>query len=289
MREPALVAGSFASGTPPGSRQLFSRSYDALGRLTGETSSFGTIGYLYDAAGRRTRMTWPDGFYVDYDHLVTGEVSAIRENGATSGAGVLGTYAYDDSGRRTLLTRGNNSTTNYSYDNVSRLSQLVQGLNGTASDVTFDYSYNPAGEIASTTRSNDAYAYTGHANANVTTSVNGLNQVTAIGGAGVTHDGNGNVDSVPAAGSLTGGARSFGYNSDNQLTVVSDGSTFLETMPDSLERLHRYYDGSANRWFLYDGDQLIEETNSSAIGAGNIRRYTCMKRGPIVQPVEHRR
>ena len=55
----------------------------------------------YDLAGRRTRLTWPDSFYVDYDHLVTGEVSAVRENGATSGVGVLATYAYDDLGRRT--------------------------------------------------------------------------------------------------------------------------------------------------------------------------------------------
>ena len=56
----------------------------------------------YDLAGRRTRLTWPgSALYVDYDHLVTGEVSAIRENGATSGIGVLATYAYDDLGRRT--------------------------------------------------------------------------------------------------------------------------------------------------------------------------------------------
>jgi YD repeat-containing protein len=37
---------------------------------------------------------------VNFDHLVTGEVSKVRENGATSGVGVLATYAYDDQGRR---------------------------------------------------------------------------------------------------------------------------------------------------------------------------------------------
>jgi hypothetical protein len=35
-------------------------------------------------------LTWNDC----YDYLVTFEVSAIRENGATSGAGVLATFAY---------------------------------------------------------------------------------------------------------------------------------------------------------------------------------------------------
>jgi len=56
----------------------------------------------YDLAGRRTRLTWNDGFYVTYDHLVTGETSAIKESGTTS----LATFAYDDLGRRTMLTRG---------------------------------------------------------------------------------------------------------------------------------------------------------------------------------------
>lgn len=61
---------------------------------------YGTTSFQYDAAGRRTRMTWPGSptLYVDYDHLVTGEVTAIRKNGAASGVGVLATFAYDDLG-----------------------------------------------------------------------------------------------------------------------------------------------------------------------------------------------
>jgi hypothetical protein len=38
----------------------------------------------WDIGGRRTRIAHPDGFYVDQDYLVTGETTAIRENGATS-------------------------------------------------------------------------------------------------------------------------------------------------------------------------------------------------------------
>ncbi|MBL7470996.1 hypothetical protein INQ17_24340, partial [Escherichia coli] len=75
--------------------------YDALGRLTSEAQPFGTISYQYDLAGRRARMNWWDGFYVDYDYLTTGEMTAIRENGATSGVGVLASYSYDQLGRRT--------------------------------------------------------------------------------------------------------------------------------------------------------------------------------------------
>jgi hypothetical protein len=51
---------------------------------------------LRTGIGRRARLQHPDGFYVDYDHLVTGETWKVRENGATSGVGVLATFAYDN-------------------------------------------------------------------------------------------------------------------------------------------------------------------------------------------------
>jgi hypothetical protein len=150
-------------------------------------------------------------------------------------------------------------------------SGLTQDLNGSGSDVTFGYSYNPAGEIASHTRSNDAYSYTGHANANVTTAVNGVNQATTIGGSSFTHDSNGNVASVPAAGSLTGAARSFAYDSANALIAVSGTGAYQEMSQDSLDRLLSYYDGTNYRFFLYDGQQLVAETNNA--GNAIARRY----------------
>ena len=119
---------------------------------------FGSMSYQYDLAGNRTAQVWNDGFYVTYDHLVTGEMTAIRENGAASGVGVLATYSYDDLGRRTGIARGNGTTTSYGYDTVSRLSSLGQDLAGTAYDLSLGFSYNPANQIAGMTRSNDAYA-----------------------------------------------------------------------------------------------------------------------------------
>ena len=43
-------------------------------------------------------------------------MSKIRENGATSGVGVLGTYAYDDLGRRTSLDSRQRRRHDYGYD-----------------------------------------------------------------------------------------------------------------------------------------------------------------------------
>jgi len=53
---------------------------------------------------------------------------------------------------------------------------------------------------------------------------------------------------------VTGTARIFEHNADNALVAATDSSGGRqEMMPDSLERLHRYYDGGANRWLIYDG------------------------------------
>lgn len=235
-----------------GSHSL-SFTFDALGRNLTQVSPLGTASSQFDAAGRRTRLTYPgSGLYVDYDYLVTGDMSVIRENGATSGAGVLATYAYDSLGRRTSLTRGNGTVTSYDYDPVSRLDELVQNLDGTTSDLTLTFIRSPSGQIASTSRSNDNYAYTRLANANVTDSHNGLNQLTANGGTSLNHDARGNISTV--------GSSSYGYTSENML-VSGPGSVTLSY--DPLLRLYQTT-GSATTRFAYDGHSLIAEYDGSS-------------------------
>lgn len=83
---------SFAGG------QTLSFTWDALSRNLSQSSPLGTVGFQYDLAGRRTRITWPDNVYAQYDYSLYGEVTAIRENGASSGAGVLGSTPMITSG-----------------------------------------------------------------------------------------------------------------------------------------------------------------------------------------------
>ena len=150
------------------SAQTLTFGFDALGRNTGQVGPRGTVSYAYDLAGRRTSMTYPDsGLIVGYVYDVASDLTEVRENPSGSNT-LLASYAYNDRGLRTGISRGNSASTSYSYDNVSRLTQLVQDLHNSGSDLTLDFTRNPAGEIAGTTRSNDSYAYTGHANANVT-------------------------------------------------------------------------------------------------------------------------
>jgi YD repeat-containing protein len=162
---------------------------------------------------RRTQMNYGGGLAIDYDHLVTGELTRVRENGATSGVGVLASYGYDDLGRRTSLTRGNGTAKSYGYDAASRLSSLGEDLAGTGADLALGFSYNPASQIASNTRSNDSYAWTAHYNLTRNYTANGLNQYTASGAVNPSYDQRGNLTS---AGSTT-----YGYSSENMLTSAS--------------------------------------------------------------------
>lgn len=235
--------------------------WDALGRLTSESQPFGSVSYLYDAAGRRTQTTYPgSGLYITYDYDVTGNVTAIRENGASSGAGVLATYAYDDLGRRTSLVRGNGVVTSYGYDAVSRLASLSHDLAGTANDVASTFTYNPAGQIVSRALSNDSYAWTGAVSVDRNYTSNGLNQYTAAGSTSFGHDAKGNLS---ASGSTT-----YSYSSENLLKASSTGVTAYY---DGRNRLVEFNQSVSQR-FVYDGGNLVAEVAnpSGAIQARHV-------------------
>lgn len=243
------LLGRTTSVTIPGQGITHSMAYDALGRLTSETQPLGSMSYQYDLAGNRTVQLWNDGFYVTYDHLVTGEVTAIRENGAASGVGVLATYGYDDIGRRTGIVRGNGTTTSFGYDTVSRLTSLGQDLAGTSYDLGLGLSYNPASQISGVTRSNDVYAYTANTNFDRSYINNGLNQVTAVAGGSVGYDARGNLTST--------GANTFTYTSENMLKAMTGVATLSY---DGFGRLLNYDSpvGESAR-FLYDGSHMAAE------------------------------
>ncbi len=202
MNRPLAVAD--ASGT-------ISYTYDGFGRLLTESMSGSTVKTLvYDIAGRPTRLTHPDGFYINYDYDVTGNVIQIRENGATSGQGVLATYAFDNLGRRTSLTRGNGTVTNYTYDPIARLTGFTHDLAGTIQDLSVNsFTYNPTSQITGYTRSNDSYAWKGHYNVNRAYGTNGLNQLTSAGATALGYDLRGNLN---ASGNTI-----YDYTSENRL------------------------------------------------------------------------
>jgi RHS repeat-associated protein len=177
--------------------------------------------------------------------------------GGTSTPGSIATFDYDDLGRRTLLTRGNGTSTSYAYDPVSRLQSLVHSFPAApANDLTLGFSYNPASQIVENTRSNDLYSWTGHGSGSLSSPANGLNQMTSLGGAAITHDAKGNLTSE--------GGRSFSYSSENLLTGFTGPTHTHVFYYDPLMRLRQMETpGILRRHHIRDGDDLVREYNDN--------------------------
>ncbi len=238
--------------------QTLSFAHDALGRNTSQSGPYGTTSYQYDAAGRRTRMTWADGFYVTYDYLADGSMRYLREYGGTA----LATWNYDSAGNPSSIVYANGTTQSVAFDPVGRLSSLVTDIAGSNGDNTRGFSYNPAGQIAQTTQSNDSYAFDQLANADRYYTANGLNQYTQAGGVSLGYDTRGNLTSS--------GSDAFGYSSENFLTSYSHPSGSGQLVYDPIGRLYRYTGPSTDTRFAYDGVDMIAEYN----GANQMmRRY----------------
>lgn len=230
-------------------------TWDPLGRLMSSTTNMGgysrTIGSLYNTAGARIRMTWPDGQYTTYhrDGLNRLYYTALNDVAPAIHP------QFDALGRTALIYRYNpsvgwDSRSSYGYDGMSRLSTLYLDLAGTAHDATTTFGYNPASQVTSRTQPNAVYAFSGHATVDRSYTVNGLNQYTSAGPASFTYDANGNLTSDGMGGVYT-------YDVENRLIGGPNGTTLVW---DPLGRLFQSSSNShAATQYVYDGDQLTAE------------------------------
>lgn len=93
-------------------------AYDTLDRLLSETTLLGTVGYQYDALGRRTQMTAAGQSPVTYTYDHSSRLRTITQAPLNPVD-----IQYDAAGRRTLLTLPNGVSTEYVYDLGSRVPQ----------------------------------------------------------------------------------------------------------------------------------------------------------------------
>jgi RHS repeat-associated protein len=233
-------------------------AYNALGQLISTTNNMDngsrTLSYLYDVAGNRTRVTHPDGNYFTYARNVVGALDQINLNASTP----LLKPILDAPGRLNRLDRWRTSPGDWlagnavGYDSISRLASFVTNVNGSSYDTTSSFTYNPASQIASATRTNDAYAWNGQVNADLTYTPDGLNRYT---GASFSYDDNGNL--------VSDSTNTFVYDVENRLVSRTSGSFGATLRYDPLGRLHEVVSGANTRRFLYDGSDLVAEYNAS--------------------------
>ncbi|WP_230624925.1 MULTISPECIES: RHS repeat-associated core domain-containing protein [Burkholderia] len=235
------TGASFSNGSYP-----VIYGWDMAGRLTSESENGKTMSSMYDAASNRTRLTWPDGFFVSTRYDALNRTDSIRENDSQ----VLAQYAYDDLSRRTTVTLGNGTRTERQYDDQNQLSSLAHYLQSAAQNVKFTYARNQLGDLTSLTTSNGLYQWSGSTSGAKAFVANGLNQYTTLPQGSPVYDANGNM--------TNDGRLSYAYDSDNRLRSAS-GQTVQATLAyDPVGRLRQTVIGSTTN-LLYDGGRLVAE------------------------------
>ena len=236
--------------------QSISWVYDKAGRVTSTTAGSRTVSYQYDADGNRTRLTWPDSFYVTYSYDDANRMDLVKENGSTT----LADYSYDSMSRRTGLSRSNGDNTAYTFEADSDLASITHnGLPGTAP--VFSYSRNGVHQILSETVNLATLMWQPPTNENVSYVHNTLNQYSSVGGVSQSYDQKGN---------LTGdGTWTFTYDAENRLKTASKSGSSVSYSYDGIGRRISKTVNSTTTDYLLDGNEEIAEYSGSTL----LRRY----------------
>ena len=240
-------------------------SYDALKRQLTETSGGLAHQYRYDLAGNRISVLY-GGLSVP---LISAYDAQNRLSALTQGP--LGTtYAYDLDGNILTKTLPNGDATTSTFDAANRTMTLVstRGSGGLPLS-SYTYAYDPAANVKQVT---EAYADPAM-NRVVTNTYDAINRLTqeAVTGSGAgttlySYDDAYNRETMTKGGVLT----SYSYNSRNQLTSFTEGSsrTVSYTYDDNGNRQTRT-EGLNTDTFTWDNEnRLIALAKTSLGGSG---------------------
>ncbi|MGE0266943.1 MAG: RHS repeat-associated core domain-containing protein [Candidatus Omnitrophota bacterium] len=262
--------------------------YDDLNRVTSTTQTVNsnayTLAFEYDDVGNRTEVSYPGGKVVNYVYDDINRMTDINVN--SSG---LVDYTYDTLDRRATksfistnlpkatytydianqLTELNNdvlpstsvSQFDYTYDNVGNREDMV--VTGTlVTTGTFTYAYNDIYELTGVSGADShSYAYDNVGNRTTVDSVNytpnTLNQYTQVGSTNFTYDGNDNLSDD--------GTNDYTYDESNRLLTVDNTSHNATYEYDAFNRRVSKTVDSVTTYYVYDGNEVVEEYNSSDV------------------------
>ena len=309
------------SGCPVGATQQDTTTYgyDIADRLTSVQTTYGatrTVQYGYDGANNRTSISYPDGKVASYTYDARNRMKTVSASWIPSSTT---TYNYDDAGRltSTVLPASTGITTSYGYDIADRLTSMshvkagappttlsfanyVLNPNGNRTQITdttgvTTYTYDNLDRLTGVTYpgpTTTAYAYDGVGNrasmqvdANPATAYayDAADQITSVGGAGTTHDLNGNLRVI---GALPATPDKFLLDHENRLfrTGLCRGDLngdFVVNVTDLNVVASRFNaaEGSAAYDQLADvnHDRVINVLDSSQVAAEN--GYACGSSG----------
>ncbi|MDP2940513.1 MAG: RHS repeat-associated core domain-containing protein [Candidatus Omnitrophota bacterium] len=149
----------------------------------------------------------------------------------------------------------------YSYDKVgNRLS--LRSRHYPQAEQRFQYIYDATYQLTRVLgNQTHSYDYDSVGNREVvdgtTYSANNLNQYTVVGAQSFTYDANGNLTSD--------GTNTYTYDVENRLTSIEHPGSSIQYQYDGFgRRIKKDVNGEVT-YFIYDGDQIIEERDASGI------------------------
>jgi RHS repeat-associated protein len=231
--------------------------YDTLNRLQTLTppsafSGTGNFGFTYDALSRRTQMTRPNGLKSVYAYDTLSRLqSVLHQSGSTTLDGAA--YTVDNAGNRTSRTpKPSGTASNYAYDNIYELTGVTQN-----STTTESYTYDPVGNRLS------SLGVSPYVN-------NASNELTSTPTNTYTYDNNGNTLTKVVGTNTT----SYAWDFENRMTSVTlpgTGGTDSFKYDPFGRRIYKSFSAGTTSVYAYDGDNLVEETNSSGTA---VARYS---------------
>ncbi len=251
--------------------------HDTAGRLVSERQPDGReVGYAWDEDGSRIGVTWPEigtlAYRATYARDALGRVTRVLEE--AEGTRELASYGYDLLSRRIAVAYRNGTASSYTY-RPNDLVETVRHDFAAGASVTFAYAYNTENAVSGRTVSDAAYR-PGPSNPGLVLGTreyvaNALNQYTAVAGAALSYDADGNLTGDG------GGAWSYGYDPQGRLVSAAKAGVAIAYGYDAAgRRRSRARNGVVTGFLFWAGAQEIAEYD----GAGALVRRHVPGPGP---------
>lgn len=256
----AAIAGLMTSSVRPGGNKPYTQTFDANGRVSQQTDSFGNkTSFAYNTGGTAglTVMTDPlsHAFRASHQNLL--DLSSY-----TDAAGKSGSVAYDAARRATTITDRLGNKTTITYHTPSGYPASITDANGNTTTYTYTAQAQATLNFYNLTR----VTYADNTTVNLAYDASGnLTSFTDPAGKAGTFTYNSRGQALTAT-NPAGGVTAYTYNPDATLaSVKSPAGNVTMFSYDSAKRISqiKFADGASNS-FSYDAnDRLLKLTDEA--------------------------